>query len=147
MTKASKRTRAQRQSAPKEPAAKKQSEVVKQCVIYMQSTAAFEAGFAADDDEFEMAATNPGSPGAEVHDRARKALSSLISLAVPNREFSFSEMKAMAITLKGILNFERGNVLSGEVQKYVQAFAHLLVIYFRNEAEALRRQNAEGGQS
>jgi hypothetical protein len=139
-----KRVRARRQSAPKQRATKKRSEIIKNCVIYLQSIAAFKAGFDADDDDLEIAGGYTGSPGREAQDRADRALSNLTrmisSANATDKPLSFFEMRSTAVTLGALIKYEAENEISGDALEFIDSFARHLVSYFKSVTDAARKQ-------
>ncbi|SHN83535.1 hypothetical protein [Bradyrhizobium erythrophlei] len=139
--KAEKRVSTPRKTASKKPKESERSEVIEQCVIYLQATAAYEAGCSADND-YTTHAGAAAPLGKEVLDRAKNALGKLAALSADrDKLLSFDEMRAKSTAFKALmLGDGHHSVLEDEQIDFLQSFAKELVEYFRTE------RHASGGQ-
>ncbi len=80
------------------------SPIIEQCVIHLQSKAAFKAGFEADGGNFELAGCHKGQLGARHFKKADQALRKLIGLSpahVPGSSpLTTAELKSKSAVLK-----------------------------------------------
>jgi hypothetical protein len=133
-----------RKTAPKKQSSKKptppeRSAIIKQCIIYFQSMAAYNAGFEADPTaDSDVAGAGDGTLGGIALRKAERALLKLASISAAP---SIVEIKAKINVLEGIFQFERGNNLPDEAGEYIKHFAAELREYFKNVPSDV----AEGG--
>jgi phage terminase small subunit len=111
------------------------SEIIEQCVAYMQATAAYAAGVKADDGD----ATHSGadSPlGNAALRSAEAALRTLVALSETYRESQRSpsvlELKAKATVCRAVLQFEEADLLPEDEWEYVSGFAREVEAYFES---------------
>jgi hypothetical protein len=122
-------------SAPQRTASKtspksaspKRSETIRQAVLYLQSIAAFNAGFDADHGNFEIAGAG-GQLGNALMTAADSALHKLAKLG---SKLSAPEMKAKAAVFRAMLQFESANLLERTHRDFLAAFAIELEQHFR----------------
>jgi hypothetical protein len=113
---------------------------IEQCVIYLQMTAAYEAGCRADNNNTEHAGA--GAPlGKAVLAGARNALGKLVALSAARKQaLSFDEMRAKSTAFEALmLGDGEHSVLDGEQIDFLQSFAKELTEYFGTE-----RHTSEG---
>jgi hypothetical protein len=115
-----------KQKAEKKPEG---SEIIRQCVIYVQSMAALKAGFAVDTGNFAYAGCGPGELGSKQIRIADKALRQLIALSPAFVEghppLTREELLAKAGVLAALWEQEGGITRSCEANEtaYVRFFA------------------------
>jgi hypothetical protein len=137
MTKASRVHSTPRKTASKKPTSKKatpqHSAITRECVRYLQSVAAFNAGFDADHGNNEIA----GAGGPLGNAAMNAADSALRKLAKLGNKLSAPEMKAKAAVFKAMMKFESGNLLEKDNRNFLAAFALDLELYFREAAKSI----------
>ena len=146
MAKAKTRVITPRKTASKKTdkkAAPNHSEIIKQCVIYMQSTAGFEAGHDAD-------ATGSGDIagdllGGVLLQSAEDALDTMVGLRSKANKppLTVAELRSMAITCRAALDFDAGSSLTEGTGAFVRLFAGEVDAYLRAVDDAERKARAE----
>jgi hypothetical protein len=146
MAKAAKRNSTRERTTSKKPPLKKasssRSEIIKQCIVYMQSVTAYGAGCEAEGDNCELAGAG-GPLGAGLLKNANRALEKLIELsearAAAKQMLSVAELKAKAVVCKEMMDFESGNVIDGVQAEYIGLFADEVRTYFKKALNAAER--------
>jgi hypothetical protein len=113
-------------------ASPKRSEIIKQSVIYLQSVAAFNAGFDADHGNCDIAGAD-GQLGNAALDAADRALHKLTKFG----KLSAPEMKAKAAVFRAMMTFESGNILKEDRRDFLATFAIEVEYYFRDEKHSV----------
>ena len=125
-------------SAPKKKAAPQNSAIIMECIKYVQSVAAYVAGFEADHGDFEIAGAG-GPLGDAALGNAERALCKLIALSTTRggkKVFSVHEIKAMAAACETLMSVDaKGSVLYGVRKDFIESFARATVAYFEHAAE------------
>ena len=97
-------------STPQTDSSATHSEIIKQCTIYAQSSAAYKAGFRTDKtSDFDFAGAGRGQMGHSYSRRAKHALVKLAALSREKRPISANELSAEAKVAKLLLKTEAGN--------------------------------------
>jgi hypothetical protein len=126
-----------RKTASKKPtskkAAPKDSAIIKECVKYVQSVAAYKAGFDADADDCEIAGAG-GVMGKAALESAEAAMFELLA-SWPKRTVTVHEMKALAAVFETLMMVDaQGSVLTDMQREFVEFFARAANEYFKQAA-------------
>jgi hypothetical protein len=127
-----------RTDAPKKPSkstTSDQSEIIKNCVRYLQCTAGFNAGHDADPTDGEIAG---GALGSVLLRNADQALNTVVDLRSKSNKppLTVAELRAIAATCKGALDFNAGCVIEKETVAFVRLFANEVGAYLREVQES-----------
>jgi hypothetical protein len=131
---------AKKKSKPKVKEAKPDgSKIIEQCVIYLQSKAAFKAGFDADTTgDSDFAGCGKGAPGARHFKKADKALRKLVCLSPADRSgaqpLTTDEIKSKA-TVCRVMEWEADTELTKDERTYVRFFAREVEDYLAAQLE------------
>jgi hypothetical protein len=131
-------------SAPKKKATPQHSAIIRECVRYLQSVAAFEAGLEAETGELEISGAG-GPLGKAALDDAEMALAKLVALTSGGKKvkvFSLAEMKAMATACETLITVDASTSVLNDVQAdFVESFARAAAAYFKDAAEIARKED------
>ena len=127
------RSTPRRRAASKKQQAASKSVIIEQCVIYLQSVAAYSAGCEADGYNCDIAGA--GAPlGKEQLEAADRALNKLVGLSASRSSktpLSIPEIRAKAAVCEGMMKFNGPNVLETAHILFLQGFAHEVRVYFK----------------
>jgi hypothetical protein len=127
-------------SAPKKKATPQHSAIIKECVRYLQSVAAYVAGFEADTGEFEIAGAG-GPLGDAALVNAERALIALSATRRGKKVLTVHEIKAMAAACETLMSVDaKGCVLYGVQKDFIESFARATVAYFEHAAEIAHQE-------
>jgi hypothetical protein len=150
MAKAAKRVTTQRRAASKKQKAPSKQMLrvedlnpevraqwcIEQCVIYLQSVAAYSAGCEADGYDYDIAGA--GAPlGKAQLEAANRALSNLVELSAictGKTPPSIPEIRAKAAVCEGMMKFDGPNVLETVHIEFLEGFAREVSAYFKMAA-------------
>ena len=113
-----------------------QSEIIEQCVIFLQCKAAFKAGFDADVGDFIFAGCGKGQGGRQ-YKNADGALRKLIELSrtvAGNPPLTADELRAEAVVLRGVVAGLADRELTKDEKLYVRFFASEVEDYLEHGA-------------
>jgi hypothetical protein len=111
------------------------SEIIKQCTIYAQSSAAYEGGFYADTTGSSSYA-GAGEMGRPYSRGARRALVKLAALSREKRPITAAELSAEARVMKLLLKTEAANNPEPEESDFFERFVKDVVRYFKQAVQS-----------
>jgi hypothetical protein len=115
------------------------SEIIRQCTIYAQSSAACKAGYYADPTgNFDYAGTGRGQMGSAYYDKAKRSLEKLVALSREKRPITADELFAEARVMNLLLKTEARTNPEPEESDFVQRFAKDVAHYLEQALECPR---------
>lgn len=123
-------------STPQADSSATHSEIIKQCTIYAQSSAAFKAGFRTDKtNHFDYAGAGRGQMGHSYSRRAKLALQKLAALSREKRPITTAELFAEASVMRLLQRTEAGTNPEPEESDFFERFTKDVVRYLKHASE------------
>ena len=123
-------------STPQSDSSATHSEIIKQCTIYAQSSAAYKAGFRTDRTaDWDYAGSGKRQMGHSYTRRAKHALVKLAALSREKQPITADELFAEATVMKLLLKTEAGISPEPEESDFIERFTKDVVRYFKQPSE------------